>query len=314
MLHGITVASILIGILIMGYCILRMFQFVAALRKKSQKRNENYLKLYYCCLVMLIFFLMGYVFGFVFVFFSNQINLFALMVGLVFLFGAIFVLIMVRIMLDDKVTSLEIMTILMRAIEMKDSYTRGHSQHVYDLIEVFYEELPLQLKLRVNKSKLLNAAILHDLGKISIPDEILNKADSLTDQEWQVIKEHARNGKVILEDTSLKEICNWVEYHHERVDGTGYYAVENADIPLESKIIAIADTYSALVTKRVYRDKYSHAKAIQIIHDSTDTQFDPELVRCFSQIDQSKLACLDSALQWEANAAFGTGDAGGTSC
>lgn len=281
----------------MTYCIFQMCVFIQKYKNMQIRKEKSHLTLYYCCLTMLAFFLFGYLFAFFAILTNNNTNMLSLMIALVFLFGAVFVFVMVRILLDNNVTSLEVMTILVRAIEMKDSYTRGHSQHVFDIIELFYDNLPFSMRRNINKSKLLNAAILHDLGKISIPDHILNKADKLSDDEWDVIKLHAINGRRILEGTSLKDIAHWVEYHHERMDGDGYYKLDGSDIPIEAKIISIADTYSALVTNRIYRGKYSHEDAIEIIQGSVENQFDPYLVELFCNLNKESLLEIEAKIE-----------------
>lgn len=185
--------------------------------------------------------------------------------------------------------NMEIMKTFVNTIDLKDSYTKGHSEHVYDLVNLIYEHLPEKLRAPLNKPKLLDAAMLHDCGKISIKDEILNKRGRLSQEDWEAIKGHAATGKRMLDDTCFSGISYWVLYHHERVDGKGYYGLAGKEIPLESRIIAIADTYSALTTDRIYRKRYAHDQAVEIMALSTGSQLDTELMGCFMRIPLMEL-------------------------
>lgn len=206
----------------------------------------------------------------------------------VFFFGAIFVYFTVNsqismtMLLREK--NMEIMKTFVNAIDLKDSYTKGHSEHVYALVSLIYNYLPEHSRERLSRPKLLDAAMLHDCGKISIKDEVLNKRGRLTAEDWESIRGHAAMGKKMLDDTCFSDISDWVLYHHERIDGKGYYGLAADEIPLESRIIAIADTYSALSTDRVYRKRYSHEQAIEIMALSTGSQLDSALMGCFMRI------------------------------
>jgi HD-GYP domain-containing protein (c-di-GMP phosphodiesterase class II) len=146
---------------------------------------------------------------------------------------------------------------------------------------------------------LIDAAILHDIGKIGIPDSVLNKSGELTPEERHLIEQHATLGKKILEPTSYQLIGEIVCCHHERIDGKGYSKIPADKIPLESKIIAVADTFSALCTDRVYRPKKSYEEAVQIIKDVAGTQLDAEIVKAFCAIPKKELE--DSAPLLENN-------------
>jgi HD-GYP domain-containing protein (c-di-GMP phosphodiesterase class II) len=189
----------------------------------------------------------------------------------------------------------EIVHTLVNAIEAKDEYTRGHSVHVENICKLIYEYLPADMKSGVNLSSLTTAAILHDIGKIGIHDSILNKPDKLTEEEFSIIKQHPKIGKQIFEKTSYESVAEILYCHHERVDGKGYYGITAEDIPAEAKIIAIADTYSALCTSRVYRTARSHDEAVKIIKDAAGTQLDADLADIFSAIPESKLTSLIGA-------------------
>ena len=134
------------------------------------------------------------------------------------------------------------------------------------------------------------AAPLHDIGKIKIPDVILNKPGKLTEKEYEVIKKHSVYGAEIvrktiysIENKAYADVAyNIAKYHHERFDGTGYpEKLSGENIPLEARIMALADVYDALVSDRVYKKAYPKEKAIQIIKEGSGTQFDPLLAALF---------------------------------
>jgi diguanylate cyclase (GGDEF)-like protein len=130
------------------------------------------------------------------------------------------------------------------------------------------------------------AALLHDLGKIAIPDEILDKPSTLSDAEWQAIGEHPRIGQVILEQaSSLREAIPVVLHHHERFNGGGYpHGLRGNEIPLGARIVAVADAYHAMVHDRPYSSALTHEEALEELRRNAGTQFDPEVVRVFTGV------------------------------
>jgi diguanylate cyclase (GGDEF)-like protein len=130
------------------------------------------------------------------------------------------------------------------------------------------------------------AALLHDLGKIAIPEEILDKPSTLTDAEWQAIGEHPRIGQVILEQASnLREAIPVVLHHHERYNGGGYpHGLRGNEIPLGARIVAVADAYHAMVHERPYKDALTHEEALAELRRHGGTQFDPNVVDVFCTI------------------------------
>jgi HD-GYP domain-containing protein (c-di-GMP phosphodiesterase class II) len=153
------------------------------------------------------------------------------------------------------------------------------------------------MKRDVNKKMLIRAGHLHDIGKLFISSEILNKPDKLTDDEFESVKAHPNSGAMILNGTSHKSISQIVALHHERVDGKGYYGVRRHDIPIESKIIAVADTFSALTTNRCYRQGFSVDDALDEIKRCSGTQFDERIVKCFLNIDISELRAASTTIK-----------------
>ena len=178
-------------------------------------------------------------------------------------------------------------------IESKDPYTQGHSHHVKVITGALIDRLPGYLQAVIDTPKLLTAALLHDIGKITVPDSILNKESGLSDDEWKIMKEHPERGKRILSNSVLRESGDWILYHHERIDGKGYFGIPGDEIPLESKIIAIADTFSALRTYRIYRPAKSIEETIRIMREGWGTQLDPMLTDYFLSYDTDFLEHLE---------------------
>jgi HD-GYP domain-containing protein (c-di-GMP phosphodiesterase class II) len=183
----------------------------------------------------------------------------------------------------------EIIMTLVNTVEAKDKYTRGHSEHVANITELIYINLPNKTKKKINFSILMDAAVLHDVGKIGISESILNKPGGLTPEERQIIEEHPKIGRHILENTSYQSVAEILCYHHERIDGTGYYKLSADQIPLESKIISVADTFSTLFTDRVYRPKKTYKESIDILMSVAGTQLDKEIVRIFCSIPEHEI-------------------------
>jgi response regulator RpfG family c-di-GMP phosphodiesterase len=130
------------------------------------------------------------------------------------------------------------------------------------------------------------ASLLHDLGKLAVPTEILDKPSTLSDLDWQAIGEHPRIGQVILEQaSSLREAVPVVLHHHEHFNGSGYpHGLRGKEIPLGARIVAIADAYHAMVHDRPYKTARDHQDALRELRVNAGTQFDPEIVNLFCQL------------------------------
>lgn len=181
----------------------------------------------------------------------------------------------------------EIATSLAGAIDAKDPYTKGHSTSVSKYSEALARAINLPEK---EVERITLGALLHDVGKIGIPESILKKEGPLSDDEWNIMKQHPVIGteKVLQPNPSLRDLIPIVKYHHERVDGKGYpEGLSNDQIPLAAKIVAIADTYHALTSDRPYRKGMDIEKAISILEDGAGKQWDENLVRTFIQIAPS---------------------------
>jgi HD-GYP domain-containing protein (c-di-GMP phosphodiesterase class II) len=166
---------------------------------------------------------------------------------------------------------------LVRAVEVKDTYTHGHSQRTARLAV----ELGLSMGLAPDQLRVIaRGAYLHDVGKIGIPDSILNKPDKLTPDEWAVIQTHPQLGyELAAAAPSLHEALPVILHHHERIDGNGYpTGLRGTEIPLEARVVAVADVWDALTSDRAYRPGWSAEMALAHIRDGAGTHFDPQVV------------------------------------
>ena len=162
------------------------------------------------------------------------------------------------------------------AVDAKDSYTRSHCQTVSQLCAVIAAELGLEGE-RVARIRL--AGLLHDVGKIGVPDAILNKPAALTDAEFEVMKRHSLLGGDIVEAAEMHDEARWVRHHHERFDGSGYPdALAGDEIPLESRIILVADAFEAMTSDRPYRKAPGVDFAVGELRRHAGAQFDPDVV------------------------------------
>lgn len=162
--------------------------------------------------------------------------------------------------------------------------------HVLLLTECFYRQLPLGLRLRINHEQLRYGALLHDIGKIAIPKEILNKPGKLKKEEMDLVRGHAKKSAEILGGIpGLEPLSEWIQYHHERFDGKGYYHLKGRNIPLEAQLIAITDTYSAVVMENFYKPSRTHEDAVSVLRLAAGTQFDRSLIEIFCQIPSVQL-------------------------
>jgi putative nucleotidyltransferase with HDIG domain len=178
-------------------------------------------------------------------------------------------------------------------IEAKDPYTQGHSHHVRAVTEAIYNCLPTNYQNKTDKTKLLLAALLHDIGKIKTPDHVLNKDTKLSDEELEIMKNHPKDGTEIIKNTIFSDLGDWILYHHETMDGKGYYGLKRNEIPFESKIIAIADTFSALRTYRIYRPAKSIEETVKILNEIKGKQLDEEILGYFLSLDLKTLEKLE---------------------
>jgi putative nucleotidyltransferase with HDIG domain len=172
---------------------------------------------------------------------------------------------------------------LVGTLEAKDKYTSGHSRRVTELAVMIAKELKLPSP---ETEKIEWAGLLHDIGKIGIRLEALNKPEKITDEEHEMFKDHCDMGKQILESIHfLRDIVPLVYHHHEWFDGSGYPSgTKGEDIPLGARILAVADSFDAMISDRPYRKAMSDKKAVNELKGCSGSQFDPHIVEVFVKI------------------------------
>jgi diguanylate cyclase (GGDEF)-like protein/PAS domain S-box-containing protein/putative nucleotidyltransferase with HDIG domain len=177
-------------------------------------------------------------------------------------------------------TTFGVLDSLVQAIDAKDRYTKRHS----DVVAEYAIKLASRLDLSEESTRALRiAGLLHDIGKLVVPDEVLKKPGRLTDKEYDIVKRHVVIGEVLIREVpQLKDVIQAVSCHHERFDGSGYpRGLAGMEIPLLGRVIAIADAYSAMVLDRPYRKAMKIDRIIEEFRDGAGTQFDPEFARVF---------------------------------
>lgn len=288
-------SMILMGVIIMVTNIYRYIRFMKNMRDAFPKGKSHSSVWKDVGLVLLVFFLLGYI----------CVGLFGvpdLMIAGILFGGSIFVAIVLTIMFDliesIRDNCLSVTEVLIGVIEARDPNLNGHSRFVQNLTMLFYDYLPSDIKKKINRMTLEYAALMHDVGKLGIPEEVLNKPGKLTDQEWKIMRQHPEIGVKFLEPLrSFASIRPWIKYHHERIDGKGYYGLSEQEIPLPSKVIAVTDTYSAIVMRRAYKEPETHETAIKIMQEIAGTQLDAGLVDIFCKIPKEKLMdCVPPSL------------------
>jgi HD-GYP domain-containing protein (c-di-GMP phosphodiesterase class II) len=185
---------------------------------------------------------------------------------------------------------------LSNAVEARDAYTGQHA----DRVSAFGLELARRAGMDVvRRPQLEFGFLLHDVGKVAVPDAILFKTGPLTDEEYGLIAQHPVTGAEILRDvTFLGDGIDVVRHHHERWDGQGYPdRLEGEEIPLSARVFAVADTLDALTTDRPYRPAVSWDVARDIIRDAAGTQFDPAVVAAYETIADPVFAALAESVR-----------------
>lgn len=174
--------------------------------------------------------------------------------------------------------SMQIVTALSGAIDAKDTYTNGHSTRVAEYSREIAKRAGFSEK---EQNDIYMMGLLHDVGKIGIPDSIINKPAKLTDEEYGIIKKHPVTGAKILKNiTEFPQLTVGARWHHERYDGRGYPdGIAGAEIPKEARIIAVADAYDAMSSRRSYRDVLAQKIVREEMEKGKGTQFDPVYAR-----------------------------------
>jgi len=181
-----------------------------------------------------------------------------------------------------------ILEVIVSTLELREQSTGGHSRRVVEYTKLIAREMRIPADQLIHMAR---GAILHDVGKIGIPDRILLKKSHLTSQEWQLMREHTIKGYEILKEIDfLKPALDIVLYHHERYDGTGYpHGLKGEQIPVGARIFAVADAFDAITSPRAYHKARSVRWAKREILRHAGTQFDPKVVQAFLRIPDEKL-------------------------
>lgn len=184
---------------------------------------------------------------------------------------------------------------LTKALETKDYYTFGHSERVAQ----FAWRIAREMGLNEEQVEAVHiAGYLHDIGKIGVPEVFLNKPGRLTLEEFRVVQAHSVKGFEILDKIkNLHQIAKVVKHHHERYDGQGYPdGLKDEAIPLEARIIAVADALDAMTSSRPYRGKLAIGEAVEEVRCYVKNQFDPEVVRALELVSQNDLQFLKTVI------------------
>ena len=184
---------------------------------------------------------------------------------------------------EQKTLIREIVEAFAKVIDMKDKYTNGHSTRVAEYTMMLARELGLDEE---TIEKYYNIALLHDIGKVGVPPEVLNKPGKLTDQEFKIIKSHSALGYNTLKNISIMpELAIGAGAHHERPDGKGYpKGLKGEEIPRVAQIIAVADTFDAMYSDRPYRKRMNFDKAVSIMKEARGTQLTEDVVDAFLRL------------------------------
>lgn len=201
----------------------------------------------------------------------------------------------------------DILVSMANIVESRDKNTGGHVKRTSDVVKLFTDKLlergSIEEMDNFMCSRIAKAAPLHDFGKIGVPDYVLNKPGKFEPEEYEIMKEHSAKGAEIVkqilqntDDEKFKKIAvNVAHYHHEKWDGTGYPDhLKGEQIPIEARVMALADVFDALVSKRVYKDSFSYDKAFSIIEESAGSHFDPVFAKEFLDCKSELIALYDS--------------------
>lgn len=213
---------------------------------------------------------------------------------------------------EDKANMFMLITILSHIVEFRNGESGAHVLHIDVITRLLLQRLvEISSKYDLPKEvqeRIVLASSLHDIGKIDIPSEILNKPGRLTKEEFEIMKTHTTTGAYILDELTLfrdnplvkiaHDICLW---HHERYDGKGYPdGLKGDQIPISAQVVSLADVYDALTSERIYKPAYSHEKALEMIFHGECGQFNPILLQCLQDIQHlipNEIALVDESMK-----------------
>lgn len=224
-------------------------------------------------------------------------------VGILLFTGAFFVTTMLlwiyTLIKESRNSAFNISKTLIGVVETRDPNLNGHSLHVQELSLLIYRHLPQSVRRFISEENLEYAALFHDVGKLGIPEAILNKPGKLDDAEWEIMRNHPRLSVKILKPIKAFDcIHKWILYHHERIDGNGYMKIPQDDIPFAARLISVADTYSAITMRRSYKPAKSHEEAVSILKEVRNTQLDADLVDLFCSIPKAEVEeCMKHVIE-----------------
>jgi putative two-component system response regulator len=194
-------------------------------------------------------------------------------------------------------------SVLASVVENRNNINSGHIERTSEYVKILINEMKVrgiysEEMSDWNVEKVSLSARMHDLGKISVTDLIVNKPGKLTNDEYEIMKTHVLNGERIIDEIIaetgegdyLHNAKLFAGFHHERWDGKGYpYGLKGTDIPLQGRIMAIVDVYDAITTERPYQKAFTDEEAVQLIMDNAGTRYDPEIAKIFYEVkDQFK--------------------------
>ena len=284
------------GILLQAYNVFSALRLLLYHRKMTRGGKLSRRLLDYIVLFLIVTFLTVYI-----IIFSLQIP--SIWIGFILFSGAIFVTIVLawiyRLVDSEKENCLSLSKVLISVIEARDPNLNGHSIHVQELSLLLHSYLPAAMRKQLNRDSLSYAALFHDVGKLGIPEALLNKPGKLTDEEWVTMRRHPDIAMSILNHVNFfSEMLDWIQYHHERIDGAGYHGLSGEQIPLGARLIAVADTYSAITMTRSYKSSKTYEEAVSIIKSVAGSQLDGELVSIFCSIPKEEVtACMAVAVK-----------------
>jgi HD-GYP domain-containing protein (c-di-GMP phosphodiesterase class II) len=201
-----------------------------------------------------------------------------------FLFPAVIIPLLIRQSMHQKNQLMDTISALVKALDSRDSYTAAHSENVANYARLISRKMKLSRK---ECETIYTGGLLHDIGKIGIPENILNKKDRLTADEYNIVKKHPVIGYNTLKHVDLFKkngILDIILYHHERYDGKGYpKGLQGSEIPLYARILCVADCLDAMLSNRVYRKGLKLDQVIRELNDNSGTQFDPAVVQLLTE-------------------------------